>query len=120
MRQSSGREIEKATWLASGQKAGPLSKPGRPTKGTTSIGGRDASVRFRANLQIPIPENSTNNVAPTDIHLAFALSLSKRSFRARDGCAGELSTGPMKRYPRRGRVSTNLGLSTSSPNAIRI
>src|SRR5207245_5237718 len=62
--------MEKATWLPSGEKAGLNSRAVRPTKGTTSFGG-GVSAPFRENLQIPIPESSTNNVAPTDIHRAF-------------------------------------------------
>ena len=91
-------------------------------KGTTSSGGRAASARFRENRQIPIAKSRANDSPTPDIHRAFAVSLSRGSFGGGSAGVGELglSTGAMNRYPRRGRVSTNLGLSASSPNAIRI
>ena len=112
--------MEKATWLPSGEKAGLNSRAVRPTKGTTSIGGSGASAWFRENLQIPIPESSPNNVAPTDIHHVFALTLPKCSFRAlgEGACEPGLSTGAMKRYPRRGSVSTKWGSPVESPSRL--
>ena len=78
--------------------------------GTTSSGGRAAS---RENRQIPRPKNRTNNAAANDTHRAFSVRPARRLFGADGGaiCKTGLTTGAMKRYPRRGRVSTNRGLS---------
>ena len=52
--------------------------------------GQRASEWFRENRQIPIPESKANNVAPTNIHRAFAVRPSKRPFGTLGGRACEL------------------------------
>ena len=77
------------------------------------MGGRALLNGRRENRQIPIPESRIRSIVEaTNASFLLAAESLNHPLEATGGTACEigLSTGPMKRYPRRGRVSTNSGI----------